>query len=127
MVCIQILQQCQQMGELAQCNPWGYRKAIRAVISSESVDWWIPVSHTTTAVVDSAIKKELEITNPFVKVLSIANVETADMLDDKIKFLEEAMAVGLAVPEFYTISCCQDVLDLCKKGIFSNLIVFERF
>ena len=46
----------------------GYRKAIRTIISKETVDWWIPVSHTSTAVVDSAIKKELEVTNPFVKV-----------------------------------------------------------
>jgi len=104
----------------------GYRKAIRAAISRESVDWWIPVSHTTTAVVDSVVKKELEVTNPFVKVLSIANVETADMLDDKIKFLEEAKALGLAVPEFYKISCCQDVVDLCKKGIFQRRHFFLK-
>ena len=66
-----------------------YRKAIRNVINEQSVDWWIPVSHTVTAVVDSAVKKELEVTNPSVKVLSIDSVESADMLDDKIKFLEE--------------------------------------
>lgn len=104
----------------------GYRKAIRTAISKESVDWWIPVSHTTTAVVDSAIKKELEVTNPFVKVLSIDSVETADMLDDKILFLEEAKAMGLAVPEFYKISCCQDVVDLCKKGIFQRRHFFLK-
>merc|ERR1712106_1091815 len=104
----------------------GYRKAIRTIISKETVDWWIPVSHTSTAVVDSAIKKELEITNPFVKVLSIDNVETADMLDDKILFLEEAKAMGLVVPEFYKISCCQDVTDLCKKGIFNRRHFFLK-
>ena len=54
----------------------GYRKAIRSIVSAESVDWWIPVSHTTTAVVDSAVKKEMEVTNPFVKVKDLICITT---------------------------------------------------
>ena len=50
------------------------------------------------------------------QVLSIDNVETATMLDDKILFLEEVKAMGLAVPEFHKIACINDVIDLCKKG-----------
>jgi len=103
-----------------------YRKAIRNVVNEQSVDWWIPVSHTVTAVVDSAVKKELEVTNPSVKVLSIDSVESADMLDDKIKFLEEAKSMGLPVPEFYTISCCQDVVDLCRQGVFHHRHFFLK-
>ena len=49
-------------------------------------------------------------------MLSIDNVETATLLDDKILFLEEAKAMGLAVPEFHKISCINDVIDLCRKG-----------
>ena len=47
---------------------WGYGGAIIDIVSSESVDWWVPVSHTVTAVPDTAVKKRLEITHPGVKV-----------------------------------------------------------
>ena len=46
----------------------GYGGAIVGIVSSESVDWWLPVSHTVTAVPDTAVKKKLEITHPGVKV-----------------------------------------------------------
>ena len=46
----------------------GYGGAIIDIVNSESVDWWIPVSHTTTAIPDTAVKKKLEITHPGVKV-----------------------------------------------------------
>merc|ERR1712142_1273740 len=88
------------------CN--GYREKILAIISSESVDWWITTSHTCTAVVDSAVRKELEISQPRVKVLSIDSVETTEMLDDKLLFLRRARDTGLTVPEFYKISYSQD-------------------
>jgi len=104
----------------------GYREAIRSIVSRESVDWWIPVSHTATAIVDTAVKKELEITNPSVKVLSIDSVEDATMLDDKLLFLQKARDQGLAVPEFYKISCCQDVVALYKQGIFNRKRFFLK-
>lgn len=104
----------------------GYRRTINEIINKEAVDWWIPVSHTCTAVVDTAVKKTLEITNPFVKVLSIDNIETADLLDDKIQFLEEARSMGLPVPSFYKIACCQDVIELFNKGVFKDCHYFLK-
>lgn len=103
-----------------------YRQAVSRIVNQESVDWWIPVSHTDTAVVDSVVREDLQVTNPSVKVLSIDNVETATMLDDKILFLEEVKAMGLAVPEFHKIACINDVIDLCKKGIFSGRHFFLK-
>merc|ERR1711872_223247 len=93
---------------------------------SNYVDRWIPTSHTCTAVVDSAVRKELEISQPRVKVLSIDSVETTEMLDDKLLFLQRARDTGLTVPEFYKISCCQDVVDLFKQGIFNKRRFFLK-
>ena len=46
----------------------GYVEAIMDIVRAESVDWRIPTSHTAIAVVDTAIKRELEIAHPKVKV-----------------------------------------------------------
>jgi len=124
-------------------NSAGYVDAIMDIVRTESVDWWIPTSHTATAVVDTAIKKELEITHPKVKVskagyditlsikplfqvLSIDRVEDATMLDDKLLFLQRARDTGLAVPEYYKISSCQDVIELFKQGIFNRRRFFLK-
>ena len=89
---------------------------IKKVLEQESVDWWIPVSHTSTAVLDTTIKMELEREESRVKVLSLDNVDVAEMLDDKISFLEDARTHGLPVPDFYQISSCQDVVELCRQS-----------
>ena len=92
------------------------QKSIKNILDQELVDWWIPVSHTSTAVLDTTIKMELEREESRVKVLCIENVEVAEMLDDKITFLEEARSHGLPVPDFYKISSCQDVVELCRQS-----------
>ena len=84
------------------------------------------MSHTNTAVVDTLIKEELEEEGSNVKVLCMDSVKTAEMLDDKISFLEEAKELSLPVPEFYKISSCQDVLRLWRKGkiLMLNVVYF---
>ena len=93
-----------------------YKDSIRKLIMAENVDWWIPVSHTNTAVIETSVAEELDHDQASVKVLSIDSVDTANMLDDKISFLEDARSMGLPVPDFYQISSCQDVVDLQRKG-----------
>ena len=66
---------------------------------------------------DAAIKKHLENADAPVKVLSIDNDETVRLLDDKAQFLKEARFMGIPVPSFYKISCCQDVVDLYERKV----------
>lgn len=99
------------------------------MIKRENVDWWFPVSHTVTAVIDTMVKEELEQENRRVKVMAVNSKEMVEMLDDKIRFLEKSRDLGLPVPGFYKISSCQDVLDLCRQSKYfsinySFLIIF---
>jgi len=72
------------------------------------------------------IKEELEEEGSKVKVLCMDSVKTAEMLDDKISFLEEAKELSLPVPEFYKISSCQDVLRLWRQGKFTQKHFFMK-
>ena len=60
------------------------------------------------------------------QVLAIDSVEDATMLDDKLLFLQRARDTGLAVPEYYQISSCQDVIELYKQGIFNGRRFFLK-
>lgn len=88
------------------------------------MDWWLPVSHTTTAITDTAVKTELEQEAARVKILGPDSVQVTEMLDDKIAFLEEARSLNLPVPDYYQISSCQDVVNLCRQGKIPNTIIF---
>jgi len=103
-----------------------YKEGIKSIIRDESVDWWLPVSHTTTAITDTAVKTELEQEAAGVKVLGPDSVEVTEMLDDKIAFLEEARSLNLPVPDYYQISSCQDVHNLCRQGIFRGRHFFLK-
>jgi len=103
-----------------------YKKSIKNILDQELVDWWIPISHTSTAVLDTTVKMELEMEESRVKVLCIDNVEVAEMLDDKIAFLDEARSHGLPVPDFYKISSCQDVVELCRQSVFNGRHFFLK-
>ena len=102
------------------------QESIKWIIREEAVDWWLPVSHTTTAVTDTAVKTELEAEAAVVKVLAPDTVRVTEMLDDKIAFLEEARALNLPVPDYYQISSCQDVVHLCRQNIFSGRHFFLK-
>ena len=95
-----------------------FQEGIKSIIRDEAVDWWLPVSHTTTAITDTLVKIELEEEAAIVKVLGPDSVEVTEMLDDKIAFLEEARSLNLPVPDYFQISSCQDVYKLCRQGIF---------
>ena len=101
------------------------------MIRTKNVDWWIPVSHTVTAVTDTIIKEELEQEDCKVKVMAANSKEMVEMLDDKIRFLEKSRELGLPVPSFYKISSCQDVIQLCRQSEYSSinnsvLIIFRH-
>ena len=102
------------------------QESIKWIIREEAVDWWLPVSHTITAVTDTAVKTELEAEAAVVKVLAPDTVRVTEMLDDKIAFLEEARALNLPVPDYYQISSCQDVVHLCRQNIFSGRHFFLK-
>ena len=59
------------------------QESIKRIIREEAVDWWLPVSHTTTAVTDTAVKTELEAEAAVVKVLAPDTVRVTEVLDDR--------------------------------------------
>lgn len=66
-------------------NSAGYVEAIMDIVRTESVDWWIPTSHTATAVVDTDVKRKLEIAHPKVKV-SKRSLEVNLTINSLIRF-----------------------------------------
>ena len=93
------------------------QEALKDLIRRERFDWWIPVSHTETAVLDVEVKVELERENCSVNVLAVDDGATAEMLDDKCQFLTEARNCQLNVPDFYRVSSCDEVMELALKGL----------
>jgi len=105
----------------------GYMASVIRLLEEESVDWWIPCSHTVTAVIDTEIRVHMETaSNHSVKVLAPGSVSTTAVLDDKILFMKEARALGLPVPEFHEITSCHDVVQLASTGIFKNRHFFLK-
>ena len=102
------------------------QESIKCIIREETVDWWLPVSHTIAAVTDTVVKTELEAEAAVVKVLAPDTVQVTEMLDNKIAFLEEARALNLPAPDYYQISSCQDVVHLCRQNIFSGRHFFLK-
>ena len=84
------------------------------------------MSHTITAITDTVVKTELEQAGSRVVVLAPDSVQTVEMLDDKVAFLEEARGLGLPVPDYYQISSCQDVYNLCRQSIRCSLCTKSR-
>jgi len=104
----------------------GYKRAILSLLISQNVDWWIPVSHTATAPVDTQIKNELRKFESKVKVLSYDLLSTVDMLDDKMAFLSTCNSMELPIPDFYQISSVDQLKPLKDKGIFRSRHYFLK-
>lgn len=92
----------------------------------EKIDWYIPVSHTKTAVLDTIIKQRLAVANPKIKCLVFDDPKLTAILDDKLLFLEECHKLNLQVPYFHQVNNVKEVCEMAKKGLFSKAHYFLK-
>lgn len=107
----------------------GKEKYINGMINIaevEKIDWYIPVSHTKTAVLDTIIKQRLAVVNPKIKCLVFDDPKLTAVLDDKLLFLDECQKLNLQVPYFQKVSNVEDVREMAKKGLFSKTHYFLK-
>ena len=107
----------------------GKEKYINGMINIaevEKIDWYIPVSHTKTAVLDTIIKQRLAVVNPKIKCLVFDDPKLTAVLDDKLLFLDECQKLNLQVPYFQKVSNVEDVREMAKKGLFSKAHYFLK-
>ena len=97
-----------------------YIKGMVNVAKTEKIDWYIPVSHTKTALCDSIIKQRLAEVNPQIKCLTFDDPKLTAILDDKLLFLEECHNLNLRVPYFKKVHNLAEVREVAKKGLFLN-------
>lgn len=90
------------------------------VAKAENIDWYIPVSHTKTAVADTIIKQRLTEVNPEIKCLVFDDPKLTAILDNKVLFLKECQELGLQVPYFKEVDSTSEVQEMAKKGLFSK-------
>ena len=98
----------------------GYVNGMINIAKMEKIDWYIPVSHTKTAVSDTIIKQRLAKVNPQIKCLVFDDPKLTTILDDKLLFLEECQKLNLLVPYFKQVNNLQEVCELAKKGLFAK-------
>lgn len=97
-----------------------YIKGMIDVAKTEKIDWYIPVSHTKTALSDSIIKQRLAEVNPQIKCLTFDDPKLTAILDDKLLFLEECHNLNLRVPYFKKVHSLVEVREVVKNGLFLN-------
>ena len=97
-----------------------YIKGMVNVAKTEKIDWYIPVSHTKTALCDSIIKQRLAEVNPRIKCLTFDDPKLTAILDDKPLFLEECNKLNLKVPYFKKVRSLAEVREVAKKELPLN-------
>ena len=97
-----------------------YIKGMINVAKTEKIDWYIPVSHTKTALCDSIIKQRLVEVNPQIKCLTFDDPKLTAILDDKPLFLEECNKLNLKVPYFKKVRSLAEVREVAKKELLLN-------
>ena len=97
-----------------------YIKGMINVAKTEKIDWYIPVSHTKTALCDSIIKQRLAEVNPRIKCLTFDDPKLTAILDDKPLFLEECNKLNLRVPYFKKVRSLAEVREVAKKELLLN-------
>ena len=83
-----------------------------------SIDQYIPVSHTKTALSDTIVKQRLTEVNPQIKCLTFDAPKLTAILDDKLLFLEECQKLNLWVPYFKQVDSLAAVREMAKKGLY---------
>ena len=89
----------------------GYGEAILAVVEAEGVDVWVPVASPVASAHDADVKVLLR--ERLGERCEVVHLDPDDLerVDDKHRFAEAAVALGLAVPDTHRITEAQQVLD----------------
>lgn len=96
------------------------------IAETEKIDWYIPVSHTKTALSDTIIKQSLAKVNPQIKCLVFDDPKLTAVLDDKLLFLEECLKLNLRVPYFKEVDKVTEVHEMARRGLFLNSHYFLK-
>ena len=95
-----------------------YINGIINIAESENIDWYVPVSHTKSAIADTIIKQRLTQRNSRIKCLVYDDPKLTAILDDKVLFLEECQKLELRVPDFKPVKSVNQVREIAEKGLF---------
>ena len=109
------------------CNAKSYDEYVAGMIEvakKENIDWFVPVSHTKTAIADTVVKQHLTKLN--VKCLVFDDPKLTEVLDDKLLFLTTCKRLGLAVPDFYHVNNVKDVYELALTRKLTNGYYFLK-
>lgn len=109
-----------------QDNNEAYINGMINIAEKENVDWYIPVSHTKTALSDTIIKQRLAKLNPQIKCLVFDDPKLTVILDDKVLFLEQCQNLNLHVPYFKQVDTLAEVREMSQNGLFVNSHFFLK-
>lgn len=85
-----------------------YAQALQRIVDREKVDFSLPVSSPVGSRYDAGAKKVLE---PACEVFSLDS-DLVDILDDKHRFAELALSLGLPVARSYRMTCAEQIHDI---------------
>lgn len=88
-------------------DPDGYCQAILAIVQTENINAFIPVSSPVASYYDSLAG---ELIAPYCQVIHFPP-EITQMLDDKFALCDRARSLGLSAPKAYLITDPQQILD----------------
>lgn len=90
-----------------------YIDAIKAIVQREGVEYFIPVSATSSAYYDSLVKTHLELMNC---VCICPDVEDVLLLDDFSAVLHQAETAGLPTPPYQDVTSYQHLNRMYEAG-----------
>lgn len=85
-----------------------YIQSLIDIVRQEKIDFFVPVSHSSSECLDALVKEALL---PYNCQTIHGDIEQLKMLSDKYAFTECARSLGLTVPKGYKITDPQQVLD----------------
>ncbi|KAI1840905.1 hypothetical protein JX265_013401 [Neoarthrinium moseri] len=91
-----------------------YTHQVLRIIKDEGIDLWVSCSGVATSLDDARAKELIEESTPC-KCVQFGVRETA-LLHQKDSFMREADQLGLAVPQTYSVSSTEDVLQVLSNN-----------
>ena len=96
-------------------NEFEYIQSIVDIVKREKIDYFVPVSHSSSECLDSRVKEALK---PLNCETIHGDLEQVKMLSHKYLFIDRARSLGLNVPKSYLITDQKQVLkfDFSKEN-----------
>ena len=103
-----------------------YITAVVALAQREDIDWYIPVSHTLSAVYDAEIAKRLLSTKASLRSLSPCDPDLVAKLDNKWEFTLMGNQANVAVPSTFLLENVERLQALHAAGTFDGRRYFLK-